>query len=123
MSKREIYAELNGRADYQAWIDSGGALPFPGGECRASFARRCVAAFDALPARDLGDDWAIVAHGGTIMSAFSEFSADHPERDYYAWLPGNCGGYRTVVGFDAQGTPIFDQCIRFDELAFLADES
>ena len=25
------YAELNGRKDYQAWIDSGGELPFPGG--------------------------------------------------------------------------------------------
>ena len=26
------YAELNGRPDYQAWIDSGGTAGFPGGE-------------------------------------------------------------------------------------------
>ena len=26
------YRELNGDPDYQAWIDSGGTLPFPGGE-------------------------------------------------------------------------------------------
>ena len=25
------YPELNGRDDYQKWIDSGGLLPFPGG--------------------------------------------------------------------------------------------
>ena len=83
------YAELNGRADYQAWIDSGGALPFPGGECRASFARRCVAAFDALPARDLGDDWAIVAHGGTIMAIMARYAM--PKGDYFDFqIP--CGG-------------------------------
>ena len=45
--ENKSYADLNGRADYQAWIDSGGEQPFPGGESRAQFAARCVAAFEA----------------------------------------------------------------------------
>lgn len=45
------YADLNGRADYQAWLDSGGEAPFPGGESKAEFSRRCVRAFAACVAR------------------------------------------------------------------------
>lgn len=62
------YAELNGRADYQAWIDSGGEARFPGGESRAEFAQRCVEAFDKY-AQSLPDGThAFVVHGGTIMA-------------------------------------------------------
>ena len=62
------YEELNGRADYQAWIDSGGELPFPGGESRASFAARSLAAFRSLlPGAD-GEDCALIVHGGTVMA-------------------------------------------------------
>ena len=49
------YAELNGRADYQAWIDSGGELPFPHGESRAQFAARCATAFEQI--RQQNEDW------------------------------------------------------------------
>lgn len=35
------YRELSGNPAYQAWIDSGGTLPFPGGECREEFEERC----------------------------------------------------------------------------------
>lgn len=75
------YAELNGRADYQAWIDSGGETPFPGGESRAEFAARCVGAFEALLARDIRDDWAIVAHGGTIMAIMERYAI--PRGEYF----------------------------------------
>ena len=34
------YQELNGHPDYQAWIDSNGTLPFPGGESREEFRNR-----------------------------------------------------------------------------------
>lgn len=36
------YLELNGDPSYQAWIDSGGMLAFPGGESRENFITRCV---------------------------------------------------------------------------------
>ncbi|MGN0364215.1 MAG: histidine phosphatase family protein [Bilifractor sp.] len=39
------YQELSGNADYQRWIDSGGTLPFPGGESMASFQERVCRAF------------------------------------------------------------------------------
>ena len=31
------YLELSGNPDYQAWVDSGGILPFPNGESREEF--------------------------------------------------------------------------------------
>lgn len=36
------YQELNGDKQYQAWIDSGGTLPFPQGESRPAFCRDAV---------------------------------------------------------------------------------
>ena len=42
------YEDLKGDARYQAWIDSGGALPFPGGESREEFARRCGAGLERM---------------------------------------------------------------------------
>ena len=39
------YLELNGNPDYQAWVDGGGTLPFPGGESREAFQERCGRAF------------------------------------------------------------------------------
>ena len=40
------YAELSGDPAYQAWIDSGGTLAFPGGESRAAFLQRCCQALE-----------------------------------------------------------------------------
>ena len=84
------YSELNGRADYQAWIDSGGEAPFPGGESRASFARRCVSAYEALlrGCADAGDI-AIVAHGGTVMAVMERFAVPHGS---YFDFQAPCGG-------------------------------
>ncbi len=68
------YAELDRRRDYQAWIDSGGELPFPGGESRAQFAARCVRAFDALDLWNREEDCAVVAHGGTVMAIMEAYA-------------------------------------------------
>lgn len=68
------YAELNGRADYQAWIDSGGELPFPGGESRAQFARRSVRAFENCTRGLPEGRYALVAHGGTIMALMERYA-------------------------------------------------
>lgn len=71
------YAELNGRADYQRWVDACGELPFPGGESRASFAARCVRAYDALPEGDC----ALIVHGGVIMAIMEAHA--RPRGGYY----------------------------------------
>ena len=82
------YALLNGNADYQAWIDSGGELPFPGGESRARFAARCTAAFEGI--REQEEDCAIVAHGGTIMAIMEQFA--QPKGAYFDYQADNgCG--------------------------------
>ncbi len=39
------YKELDGDPAYQAWIDSGGMAPFPGGESRERFRLRSIRAF------------------------------------------------------------------------------
>ena len=86
------YRELADHADYQAWLDSAGTRPFPGGETRAGFTARCVRAFDAL-VLSLQEDAAIVAHGGTLMAILSERSS--PARGYYDFQVKNGGGYLT----------------------------
>lgn len=83
------YAELNGRADYQAWIDSGGEKPFPGGESRAAFALRCVGAFEGI--REQQADCAVIAHGGTIMAIMEQFA--RPRGTYYDFQVCNGGGF------------------------------
>ena len=85
------YAELNGCADYQAWIDSNGEMPFPGGESRAEFAQRCVKAFDELRKREIREDCAIVVHGGTIMAIMEKYA--QPKGSYYDFQVKNGEGY------------------------------
>lgn len=85
------HAELSGRSDYQAWIDSGGALPFPGGESRAAFAARCVRAFERLRAQNPREDCALIVHGGTIMAILERFAV--PGRDYFAYQAPNGDGF------------------------------
>ena len=75
------YSELNGRADYQAWIDSGGELPFPGGESRKSFSARSVAAFRSLPPCGEKENRALIVHGGTIMAIMEAMAS--PKGSYY----------------------------------------
>ena len=91
------YHELNGRADYQAWIDSGGEAAFPGGESRAAFAQRCVGAFEQCLRRlDAGASCAFVGHGGTVMALMERltrptgryFDFQVPCGDGYIWEDG-----------------------------------
>ena len=97
------YAELNGRADYQAWIDSGGELPFPGGESRAAFAWRCARAFERLCVQSLQEDCALIVHGGTIMAIMERVAFPRGRYFDYQVKPGegfllNPGGtYQKLV--------------------------
>ena len=85
------HAELNGRADYQAWIDSGGALPFPGGESRSSFSARAVRAFEALLPGLWDIDTALVVHGGTVMAIMEAYA--NPRRSYFDYQVHNGAGF------------------------------
>jgi len=85
------YLELNRRQDYQAWIDSGGELPFPEGESRKEFAARCLGAFRELRERKLNGDCALIVHGGTIMAIME--ACTQPPKGYYDFQVKNGNGY------------------------------
>lgn len=98
------YAELNGHPAYQAWIDSGGMLAFPGGETGADFRKRCCQAFVSCvqDAKERGaEKIAIVAHGGTIMSIMEKYG--EPKADFYSWHVENACGYRGEL-IESEGT-------------------
>ena len=85
------YSELNGRDDYQKWIDSGGLLPFPGGESRSEFSARCLKAFLSLPPCEEKENRALIVHGGTIMAIMEAMAA--PQGSYYDFQLKNGFGY------------------------------
>ena len=74
------YDELKNDAAYQAWIDSGGTLPFPNGEDRAGFSQRSRAAFLQIAETARSPRIAVVAHGGTLMAIMERFA--FPQRGY-----------------------------------------
>ena len=98
------WRELSGNPAYQKWIDSGGTLPFPGGESGEGFQKRCREAFLEVLAfckREGIERAALVIHGGTIRSILSAWG--EPARGFYDWNPKNGGGYRIRV---KEGEPL-----------------
>ncbi|MBS6396133.1 MAG: histidine phosphatase family protein [Clostridiales bacterium] len=104
------YRELSGDPDYQAWIDSGGTLPFPGGESQEGFRARCQAAFARIVSKiraaalsagiqtaaganaaEQPFRAAVVAHGGTIMAILEKYGS--PKREYFDYQVKNGCGY------------------------------
>ena len=88
------YQELNGDKQYQAWIDSGGTLPFPQGESRPCFMKRCSQGmYESVDRyRELftgGVKIGCVVHGGTIMALLSTFYGG----EYFDYQVKNGRGY------------------------------
>ena len=96
------YAELNGRGDYQAWIDSGGELPFPGGESRMEFAARCLEAYQEIRKKAPQEDCALIVHGGTVMAIMEKYAL--PPGSFYDYqVPNGCG---FILEEDGTWTPL-----------------
>lgn len=88
------YRELNGNAAYQAWIDSGGTLPFPGGESPSKFKGRVQTAFSrTIEEASLAGyrRIALCVHGGTIMAIMEKWGI--PPGEYYRWQVKNGEGF------------------------------
>lgn len=89
------YQELNGDADYQAWIDSNGELPFPEGESREEFLIRCrkglhkAAEVLVREERRTPVTAAAVVHGGNLMALLSSYCGG----SYYDYQCKNSQGY------------------------------
>lgn len=102
------YTELCGDRRYQEWIDSGGTLPFPGGESRELFCRRCERGFSGV-FRTVGESMgkggkriACIVHGGTIMAVLNRFYGG----EYFDYQVSNGSGYRFAVKMGADGPEI-----------------
>lgn len=92
------YQELSGDRDYQAWVDSGGTLPFPEGESREQFRRRTLEGFSRIVTaciREKINTAAVVVHGGTIMNIMEAYG--QPKRSFYDWHVKNGHGYLVQV--------------------------
>lgn len=86
------YEELKEDPAYQAWIDSGGVLPFPGGESREEFLVRCERGFFRMRGelqREKSVTAGIIVHGGTIMALLSKYCGN----DYYDYQVRNGSGF------------------------------
>lgn len=94
----KTYEELKDRAEYQAWLDSGGTIAFPEGEEQKEFRSRCVRGMlrqvDRLCKENV-ESAAFVVHGGTIMAALEQLAED--QKDFYHWQVENGGGYSMHV--------------------------
>ncbi len=103
------YEELTGNAAYQRWIDSGGALPFPGGEGREEFIRRTVQGLERMTAFICEAEnaenavnvvkAAAIVHGGTIMALCSRLAGG----DYFEYQAGNGEGFQFRLRCKRQG--------------------
>ena len=92
------YKELSGDPRYQAWIDSNGTLPFPGGESREEFRNRNLRGFEKVVTsciRSHVTEVALVVHGGTIMNIMEEYT--DIQKQFYEWHVKNGGGYEVEL--------------------------
>lgn len=92
------YEELKDVPAYQAWLDSGGTIPFPNGESHIAFCERCAEAFEnevnILTERQI-EKAAFVVHGGTIMAILEKI--DSEGQGFYHWQLPNGGCYCTEI--------------------------
>lgn len=96
------YIELAQDERYQEWIDSGGKLPFPGGEDRIGFVERCKSGMhrmiEMVSQMENSQSCAeltigMIVHGGTIMALLSSFAGG----EYFDYQVANGNGYRGVL--------------------------
>jgi alpha-ribazole phosphatase len=92
------YIELSGDERYQEWIDSNGTLPFPEGESREAFIKRCEKGFYRMLIQLMNFceknskqeiSVGLTLNGGTIMSLLSHFHGG----EYFDYRTKNGMGY------------------------------
>ena len=112
------YKELSGNTAYQAWIDSNGTLPFPGGESREDFKNRSLRGFEKAVHMCIQKEIrkaALVVHGGTIMNIMEKYG--EPSGLFYEWHVKNGGGYKVSLDLSAweKGDKKLKVCKRYLE--------
>lgn len=98
------HSQLDGNPLYQAWIDSGGVIPFPDGESREEFVRRCAKGMEYAVSLLCKKEFqkitkaAAVVHGGTIMALLSCYCGG----EYFDYQVENAGGYNGMLLLDSK---------------------
>lgn len=105
------YVDLQEDARYQAWVDSNGTLPFPEGESREEFIRRCECGFVRMIRQLetlLYDNFekksdetvriGLVVHGGSIMAMLSLFCGG----EYFDYQVTNGGAYICSLAYEKE---------------------
>ena len=112
------HIELQDDECYQKWIDSNGTLPFPNGESKEAFTKRCESGFERMLRLLLQETdknfqkeiiepgqnkvAAAIVHGGTIMALLSSFYGG----EYFDYQVKNGEGYICIVSINAKETRI-----------------
>ena len=94
--ENKSYEELKDEPAYQAFLDSMGALPFPGGESSEQVRDRvCRQMAEAAALLSQAETAAFVVHGGTIMTLLSQYG--RPQKGFYDWQVKNGEGYLVAL--------------------------
>lgn len=99
------YLDLKNDARYQEWIDSNGTLPFPNGESREEFIRRCEKGLSKMHgylmqrSKKVPAEIGIVVHGGTIMAVLSSLC----KGEYFDYQVANGEGYKFICSLTENG--------------------
>lgn len=90
------YMELKDDARYQRWIDHNGKVPFPEGESRKDFIKRCEKGFCKMmqaisrsKRQEVPEKIGMVVHGGTIMALLGRYC----KGGYFSYQAANGKGY------------------------------
>lgn len=111
------YQDLKDDVRYQAWIDSNGTLPFPGGESQKEYISRCKLGFEKM-LNELFEQKSVslqsqstiglVVHGGTIMSLMHAYDGG----EYFDYQVKNGRGY--ICTLDCSTDQIDHSCFTDD---------
>ncbi len=94
----KCHRELENDPDYLAWLNTGGAEDLFGAETREQCVRRVEQALRSIvhTCKEHGfQRVGVTTHGGTMMNLLWRFG--RPAREYYDWMPPNCGGWIVSV--------------------------
>ena len=107
------HEELKDDPLYQAWLGMGDRPDFadmPVGESAREVTDRVSRGLAKVAADGAGRGFervGVVSHGGALMSLLTKYG--RPERDYYAWMCPNCGGFRMALNPDTLELTVLEE--------------
>lgn len=101
----KTWADLHEDPAYRAWIEAGAQsdLAPPGGESRRMVYARVYAGFQRLLARRAHQSFALVTHGGVIMSLLTALTGR--DDSFYDWQCQPAGGFLIRAGHSILPVP------------------